>query len=181
VLFELGNVTDYNLATADRATHPYLYQLAEHYDVATLVRGSRIVYDSKAIPYKHRRLVWNRGAQCVCGSVPAVCGSTRYFRIGCRTSWGSGIIWVDAEDGFAGSVSRQERSEGSGEREGVSAGVGSTQKPGGCRIRSRRGRCWRIRSSMRGIRIFMVGENPPKLVECGDDDVWMAGMSRIMW
>jgi hypothetical protein len=55
ILFEIGNVTDYNLATADRATHPYLYKLSEHSDLATYVRGvgepGRIVYDSKAIPY----------------------------------------------------------------------------------------------------------------------------------
>ena len=55
VLFELGNVTDYNLATADRKTHPYLYQLADHFDLARYVRAqgepARIYYDGKAIPY----------------------------------------------------------------------------------------------------------------------------------
>lgn len=51
VLFELGTVTDSQLATADRAKHPYLYQLADNYDVASFVKGSRFSYDSKAIPY----------------------------------------------------------------------------------------------------------------------------------
>jgi hypothetical protein len=51
VLFELGTVTDSQLATADRARHPYLYQLADNYDVAAFVKGSRFSYDSKAIPY----------------------------------------------------------------------------------------------------------------------------------
>ncbi len=71
VLFELGNVTDYKLATADRATHPYLYKLAEHSDVARVVGGSRIVYDSTASPYNIGDWYGIEALNAYAASVPA--------------------------------------------------------------------------------------------------------------
>lgn len=75
VLFELGNVTDYQLATADRTRHPYLYQLAAHYDLAAFVNGrgepARIVYDSKAIPYNIGDWYGLEALNAYAASVPA--------------------------------------------------------------------------------------------------------------
>ena len=85
VLFELGNVTDYNLATADRATHPYLYKLAEHYDLARVVGGSRIVYDAAAIPYNIGDWYGIEALNAYAASVSRYLWQLRCFRRACRT------------------------------------------------------------------------------------------------
>jgi hypothetical protein len=75
VLFELSNVTDFKLATSDRATHPYLYKLAEHFDLAAFVRGrgepARIVYDTKEIPYNIGDWYGIEALNAYAASVPA--------------------------------------------------------------------------------------------------------------
>ncbi len=114
VLFELGNVTDYNLATADRATHPYLYKLAEHSDLAAFVRRIADCVRWHCDPLQHRRLVWNRGAQCLrrqCTREPLAARSV--FGACAGHSGGPVLPGSDAaKGGFAGSISRPERSEG---------------------------------------------------------------------
>src|SRR5207302_1115633 len=75
VLFELGNVTDFKLATADRAAHPYLYKLADHFDLAAFVRGrgepARIVYNAKEIPYNIGDWYGIEALNAYAASVPA--------------------------------------------------------------------------------------------------------------
>ena len=96
VLFELGNVTDYSLATADRKTHIYLYQMAEHFDMARYMNAqgepARFNYDDRAIPYNIGDWYGLEAFDAYAASVPS---SLWQFdlssRRGCRTFWGSGI------------------------------------------------------------------------------------------
>jgi hypothetical protein len=174
VLFELGNVTDYNLATADRATHPYLYQLAEHYDVATLVRGSRIVYDSKAIPYNIGDWYGIEALNAYAASVPGSLWQHQVFSD--RVQDILGVRY------YLGSTQRTDLREVFQGKSGVKVLENAKAFPP----------VWAVHKSLevsdskqaRAMladpqfdarhQVFMVGENPPKLVECGDDDVWMA-------
>jgi hypothetical protein len=175
VLFELGNVTDYNLATADRATHPYLYKLAEHYDLAGFVRGSRIVYDDKAIPYNIGDWYGIEALNAYAASVPASLWQHAVFSarvqdvMGIRYYLGLTPPRTDLREAFQG-------------RSGVKVFENEKAFP----------RAWAVHrvvdaGDARAMladpafdarhAVFLIGEKAPKLEACSGDDVWM---SRIM-
>jgi len=174
VLFELGNVTDYNLATADRATHPYLYKLAEHYDVAAFVRGNRIVYDSVAIPYNIGDWYGIEALNAYAASVPANLWQHQVFSarvqdiMGIRYYLGPTPPRTDLFEKFQG-------------RSGVKVFENAKAFP----------RVWSVHEASQVTdskqardrladphfdaqhQVFMIGQSPPKLAPCSDDDVWM--------
>ncbi len=175
VLFELGNVTDYNLATADRATHPYLYKLAEHSDVARVVGGSRIVYDGAAIPYNIGDWYGIEALNAYAASVPASLWQHAVFSarvqdiMGVRYYLGLTPQRGDLREAFQG-------------RSGVKVFENLKAFP----------RAWAVHAGAEVAdakqaramledpgfdarhRVFMIGQSAPKLDRCGDDDVWMA-------
>jgi hypothetical protein len=175
VLFELGNVTDYSLATADRATHPYLYKLAEHYDLAAVVRGSRIVYDDKAIPYNIGDWYGIEALNAYAASVPASLWQHAVFSarvqdvMGVRYYLGLTPPRADLHEVFQG-------------RSGVKAFENEKAFP----------RAWAVHRSVevqdskqaRALledpafdarhSVFLIGARAPKMADCGDDDVWVA-------
>jgi hypothetical protein len=173
VLFELGNVTDYNLATADRATHPYLYKLAEHYDLARVVGGSRIVYDSQAIPYNIGDWYGIEALDAYTASVPSSLWRHRVFStrvqdiLGVHYYLGWTPQRTDLREVFQG-------------RSGVKVFENEKAFP----------RVWSVHQALdlpdskaqetladptfdARHKAFLIGEEPPKLASCGDDDVWM--------
>ncbi len=168
VLFELGNVTDYNLATADRATHPYLYKLAEHYDLARFVGGSRIVYDDKAIPYNIGDWYGIEALNAYAASVPASLWQLQVFServqdvMGIRYYLGLTPQRADLREVFQG-------------RSGVKVFENAKAFP----------RVWAVHHAVARATladpafdarhsVFVIGQSPPKLDSCADDDVWMA-------
>jgi hypothetical protein len=175
VLFELGNVTDYNLATADRATHPYLYKLAEHSDLAAFVRGARIVYDSTAIPYNIGDWYGIEALNAYAASVPASLWQHEVFSarvqdiMGVRYYLGLTPQRTDLREVFQG-------------RSGVKVFENVKAFP----------RAWAVHRAVEvsdskharamladpqfdaAHATFLIGQNPPKLASCVDDEVWIA-------
>jgi Bacterial membrane protein YfhO len=178
LLFEIGNVTDYNLATADRATHPYLYTLADHFDLARYVRGqgepARVVYDTKAIDYNIGDWYGIETVNAYAASVPSSLWQHQVFSarvqdiMGVRYYFGVTPQRTDLQEVFQG-------------RSGVKVFENAKAFP----------RAWAVHRGLevadvkeaRGIladpqfdarhEVFLVGQSAPKLADCGDDDVWM--------
>jgi hypothetical protein len=174
VLLELGNVTDYNLATADRATHPYLYKLAADYDLARVVGGSRIVYDGEAIPYNIGDWYGIEAFNAYAASVPSSLWQHAVFSprvqdiLGIRYYLQRTPQRADVREVFQG-------------RSGVKVFENDKAFP----------RAWSVHQASRvpdakqaralledpqfdaRQRVFLIGENPPPLAACGQDDVWM--------
>jgi membrane protein YfhO len=175
VLFELGNVTDYNLATANRATHPYLYKLAEHYDLAAFVRGSRIVYDTTAIPYNIGDWYGIEALNAYAASVPASLWQHAVFServqdiLGIRYYLGVKPQRADLQEVFQG-------------RSGVKVFENAKAFP----------RAWAVHRTLEVAdpkqaramladpgfdalhSVFFIGQSAPKLASCNDDDVWLS-------
>jgi hypothetical protein len=175
VLFELGNVTDYNLATADRATHPYLYKLAEHYDLAAFVRGSRIVYDGTAIPYNIGDWYGIEALNAYAASVPASLWQHQVFSarvqdiMGVRYYLGLTPQRTDLREVFQG-------------RSGVKIFENAKAFPRAWAVHlavqvsdSKQARAMLADPQFDAIHeTFLIGEHPPNLASCNDDEVWMA-------
>jgi hypothetical protein len=168
VLFEVGNVTDYNLATAGRATHPYLYKLAEHSDLARFVGGSRIVYDDKAIPYNIGDWYGIEALNAYAASVPASLWRVQVFServqdiMGIRYYLGLAPPRADLREVFQG-------------RSGVKVFENAKAFP----------RVWAVHRTVARATladpafdaqhtVFLMGDGAPKLDTCEDDDVSMA-------
>jgi hypothetical protein len=175
VLFEIGNVTDYNLATADRTTHHYLYKLSEHYDVAAFVRGSRIVYDNQAIPYNIGDWYGIEALNAYAASVPSALWQHAVFSsrvqdiMGVRYYLGLKPQRPDLREVFQG-------------RSGIKVFENARAFP----------RVWAVHNAVRvedskqartmlenaafdaAQSVFLMGENAPKLSTCGNDDVWIS-------
>ncbi len=178
VLFELGNVTDYHLATADRATHPYLYQLAAHYDLAAFIKGqgepARVVYDSKAIPYNIGDWYGLEALNAYAASVPASLWQHSVFSrrvedvLGVRYYLGTAPERPDLREVFQGA-----------------SGVKIFENPRAFP------RVWSVHGSVeahdrkqaramladpafdaRNV-VFMMGEKAPPMQVCSGDEVWM--------
>ena len=170
VLFELGNVTDYNLATANRATHPYLYKLAEHFDLAGYVRGqgeaARIVYDDKAIPYNIGDWYGIETFNAYAASVPGSLWRHQVFSprvqdiLGVRYYFGLTPPRADLREVFEG-------------RSGLKIFENPQAFP----------RAWAVHAAVRAgdladpkfdarHTVFLEGE-APRLAGCEGDDVWM--------
>jgi len=174
VLFELGNVTDYNLATADRATHPYLYKLAEHYDLATFVRGSRIVYDATAIPYNIGDWYGIEALNTYAASVPRDLWQHQVFSprvqdvMGVRYYLGLTPQRPDLREVFQG-------------RSGVKVFENEKSFPPVWSVHrasevpdSKQARVMLADPQFDARhQVFLIGENPPQLSSCDNDDVWM--------
>lgn len=178
VLFELGNVTDYQLATADRAKHPYLYQLAAHYDLAAFVKGkgdpARIVYDSKAIPYNIGDWYGLEALNAYAASVPASLWQHDVFSrrvediLGVRYYFGMVPERPDLHEVFQG-ASGVKVFENPHAFPRVWTVHGSTDAPDQTRARALLADpAFNARST-----VFLVGENAPPMETCGGDDVWM--------
>jgi hypothetical protein len=178
VLFELGNVTDYNLATADRATHPYLYQLADHFDLAQYVRAqgepARVVYDAKAIPYNIGDWYGIETVNAYAASVPSSLWQQAVFSarvqdiMGVRYYFEAVPQRADLREVFQG-------------RSGVNIFENPKAFP----------RAWAVHRSSEVAdakqaramlenpgfdaqhQVFLIGQNAPALANCADDDVWM--------
>jgi hypothetical protein len=178
VLLELGAVTDSNLATADRKTHPYLYELAAHFDLARYVRAqgepARIYYDSKAIPYNIGDWYGLEAFNAYAASVPTSLWQFDLFSprvqdiLGIRYYFGPTAPRPDLRDVFEG-------------RSGQKVFENPKAFP----------RVWAVHSGAvvadaREARamtsdpkfdarhsVFEIGQNPPKLESCDGDDVWM--------
>jgi hypothetical protein len=174
VLFELGNVTDYNLATADKATHPYLYKLAEHYDVASFVRGSRIVYDSTAIPYNIGDWYGIEALNTYAASVPASLWQHAVFSarvqdiMGVQYYLGMTPQRADLREVFQG-------------RSGVKVFENSKAFPPVWAVHraasvadAKQARTMLADPAFDARHeVFLIGEQALKLAPCADDDVWM--------
>jgi hypothetical protein len=173
VLFELGNVTDYNLATADRATHPYLYKLAEHYDLAAFVQGSRIVYDSTAIPYNIGDWYGIEALNTYAASVPRDLWRQQVFSarvedvMGVRYYLGLTPQRADLREVFQG-------------RSGVKVFENAKSFPPVWSVH--RGLEVDLKQAPAMLadpqfdarhEVFLIGKTPPQLASCGDDDIWM--------
>lgn len=178
VLFELGNVTDYNLATADRKTHPYLYQLADHFDLASYVRGqgepARIVYDGKAIPYNIGDWYGIEAFNAYAASVPASLWRHQVFTprvqdiLGIRYYFGLTPQRADLREVFQG-------------RSGMKIFENPKAFP----------RAWAVHGAVDAAdwqqaramladpafdarrRVFLIGGSAPKMDVCDGDEVWM--------
>ncbi len=168
VLFELGNVTDYNLATADRTTHPYLYKLAEHSDVASVVGGSRIVYDDKAIPYNIGDWYGIEALNAYAASVPESLWQLAVFSarvqdiMGVRYYLGLTPPRADLREVFQG-------------RSGVKVFENEKAFPRAWAVHRVVGQALLSDPAFDARHaVFLVGKSTPKLEDCGDDDVWVA-------
>ncbi len=175
VLLELGNVTDYYLPTEDRATHPYLYKLAAHYDLAAFVRGSRIVYDSAAIPYNIGDWYGIEALNAYAASVPANLWQHQVFSprvqdiMGIRYYLGLTPPRADLREAFEG-------------RSGVKAFENAKAFPRAWAVHralkvdnSTQARAMLADPSFDALhRVFLIGEKPPQLENCADDDVWIS-------
>jgi hypothetical protein len=175
VLFELGNVTDYNLATADRKTHPYLYQLADHFDMARYVRAqgepARIYYDGKAIPYNIGDWYGLEAFNAYAASVPSSLwqfdlSSPRVLDIlGIRYYLGVTPPWTGLREVFEG-------------RSGLKVFENSKAFPrvwavhAGEQVADARATLSDPKFDARHI-VFEIGQKPPPLASCDGDDVWM--------
>ncbi|HTB10413.1 MAG TPA: YfhO family protein [Bryobacteraceae bacterium] len=175
VLFELGNVTDYDLAPTDRSTHPYLYKLAEHYDLAALVGGSRIVYDNSAIPYNIGDWYGIEALNAYAASVPA-----RLWQHAVFSARVQDIMGIRYYLGLT--PQRQDLREVYRGRSGVKVFENAQAFP----------RAWAVHDALRvedskqaramledpgfdaARKVFTIGENPPKLAACDNDDVAIA-------
>ena len=175
VLFELGTVTDSNLATADRKTHPYLYQLAAHFDMARYVRAqgepARIYYDSKAIPYNIGDWYGLEAFNAYAASVPGSLWEFDLFSprvqdiLGIRYFLGPTPQRPDLREAFEGA-----------------SGLKVFENPKAFP------RVWAVHRAVEAAdghatfsdpafdarhTVFEVGQSPPKLETCGGDEVWM--------
>ena len=173
VLFELGNVTDSQLATADRAKHPYLYKLSEHFDLAAFVRGrgepARIVYDNQAIPYNIGDWYGLEALNAYAASVPAALWKHPLFSarvqdiLGVRYYFEAAPERSDLQEVFQG-------------RSGLKVFENAKAFP----------RTWSVHNVAAGDwatladpkfdarhSVFLVGEKPPVLQACDGDEVWM--------
>jgi hypothetical protein len=178
VLFELGNVTDYNLATADRKTHPYLYQMAEHFDLASYVRGqgepARIYYDGKAIPYNIGDWYGLETFDTYAASVPGSLwqfdlSSPRVLNIlGIRYYFGLTPQRPGLREVFEGR---------SGQKvfENPKAFPRVWAVHGGLEVADAREARATLSDEKFDARhnVFEIGQSPPKLASCDGDDIWM--------
>ena len=175
VLFELGNVTDYNLATADRKTHPYLYQLADHFDMARYVRAqgepARVYYDGKAIPYNIGDWYGLEAFNAYAASVPSALwqfdlSNKRVLDIlGIRYYFGVTPPWPGLREVFEGR-SGQKIFENPKAFPRVWA-VHATQA-----VADARATLSDPKFDARHV-VFEIGQQPPALASCDGDDVWM--------
>jgi hypothetical protein len=178
VLFELSNVTDYSLATADRKTHPYLYTLADHYDLAAFVRGrgvpGRIVYDSKAIPYNVGDWYGLEALSTYAASVPASLWSQPVFSP--RVQDVLGVLYY-----FGITPQRPDLQQVFEGRSGVKVFENLKAFPRAWAVhKSLSVSDWSKASAMLADpafdarhEVFLIGEIPPKLATCEGDEVWM--------
>ncbi len=175
VLFELGTVTDYNLATADPKTHPYLYQLAAHFDMARYARGqgepTRIYYDGKAIPYNIGDWYGLEAFDTYAASVPASLWQFDLFTprvqdiLGIRYYLGPTAQRPELREVFQG-------------KSGLKVFENQKAFP----------RVWAVHGAVEVAdahatlsdekfdarhTVFEVGQKPPRLESCDGDDVWM--------
>jgi len=174
VLFELGNVTDYNLATADRATHPYLYKLADHYDLAAFVRGSRIVYDATAIPYNIGDWYGIEALNTYAASVPRDLWQHQVFSprvqdvMGVHYYLGLTPPRADLHEVFQG-------------RSGVKVFENDKSFPPVWSVHrtsevadSKQARAMLADPQFDARhQVFLIDQTPPQLTSCADDDVWI--------
>jgi hypothetical protein len=178
VLFELGNVTDYNLATADRKTHPYLYQLAEHFDLAAYVRGqgepARVYYDAKAIPYNIGDWYGLEAFNTYAASVPSNLWQFDLFSprvqdiLGIRYYFGTTAQRPDLREVFEGR-SGQKVFENPQAFPRVWAVHGALEVAD-----SREARAMLSDPKFDARHnVFEIAGNPPKLEACAGDEVWM--------
>jgi hypothetical protein len=178
VLFELSNVTDFKLATSDRATHPYLYKLAEHFDLAAFVRGrgepARIVYDVKEIPYNIGDWYGIEALNAYAASVPASLWRHQLFSsrvqdvMGVRYYFGATPQRTDLQEVFQGrsGVRIFENAKAFPRAWSVHQGVEAGD--------ARQARAMLANSGFDARHtVFLVGENAPKLANCDGDEVWM--------
>jgi hypothetical protein len=175
VLFELGTVTDSNLATADRKTHPYLYQLADHFDMARYVRAqgepARIYYDSKAIPYNIGDWYGLEAFNSYAASVPASLWQFDLFSprvqdiLGIRYYFGPVPQWPGLREVFEGR---------SGQKifENPNAFPRVWAVHSGLEVADGRATLTDPKFDARHS-VFEIGQKPPALESCGGDDVWM--------
>jgi hypothetical protein len=174
VLFELGNVTDYNLATADRATHPYLYKLAEHYDLAAFVRGSRIVYDATAIPYNIGDWYGIEALNTYAASVPRDLWQHQVFSprvqdvMGVHYYLGLTPPRADLHEVFQGRSGVKVF-----ENEKSFPPVWSVHRASNVPDSKQAGAMLADPQFDARQQVFLIGENPPQLSSCAEDDVWM--------
>jgi len=178
VLFELGNVTDYNLATADRKTHPYLYQMAEHFDMARYVRAqgepARIYYDGKAIPYNIGDWYGLEAFNTYAASVPSSLWQFDLFSprmqdiLGIRYYFGPTSQRTDLREVF-------ESRSGQKIFENLKAFPRVWAVHSGLEVRDAVEARAMMSDPKFDVRhtVFEIGQNPPKLESCGGDDVWM--------
>jgi hypothetical protein len=178
VLFELGTVTDSNLATADRKTHPYLYQLADHFDMARYVRAqgepARIYYDGKAIPYNIGDWYGLEAFDTYAASVPSSLWQFDLFTprvqdiLGIRYYFGPVPQRADLRQVFEGS---------SGQKifENPNAFPRVWAAHSGLEVGDARDARAMMSDPKFDARhsVFEIGQNPPKLEACDGDDVWM--------
>jgi hypothetical protein len=175
VLFELGNVTDYNLATADRKTHPYLYQLADHFDMARYVRSqgepARIYYDAQAIPYNIGDWYGLEAFNAYAASVPSALwqfdlSSPRVLDIlGIRYYFGVTPPWPGLREVFEGH-------SGLKVFENPKAFPRVWAVHAGQQVADARATLSDLKFDARHI-VFEIGQQPPALASCDGDDVWM--------
>jgi hypothetical protein len=178
VLFELGNVTDFNLATADRKTHPYLYGLADHFDLARYVRAqgepARIYYDATAIPYNIGDWYGLEAFNTYAASVPAGLwqfdlSSPRVLDIlGIRYYFGPVPQWPGLREVFEGR-SGQKVFENPRAFPRVWAVHGALEVAD---AREARAMLSDPKFDARH-NVFEIGQQPPPLQSCDGDDVWM--------
>ncbi len=178
VLFERGNVTDYKLATADRATHPYLFKLAEHFDLAAFVKGqgepARVVYDATAIPYNIGDWYGIETLNAYAASVLSNLWSHQVFSarvqdiLGIRYYFGATPQRSDLREVFQG-------------RSGLKVFENAKAFP----------RAWSVHGTAEAAnmdqartmladpnfdarhKVFLIGEAAPKLESCDGDEMWM--------
>jgi hypothetical protein len=178
VLFELGTVTDSNLATADRKTHPYLFSLASHFDMARYVRAqgepARIYYDGKAIPYNIGDWYGLETFDAYAASVPSSLWQFDLFSprvqdiLGIRYYFGQVPQRPDLREVFQGAS-------------GLKIFESPTSFPrvwavhGGREVAdSQQARATLSDATFDARRnVFEIGQEPPKLQSCEGDDVWM--------
>lgn len=178
VLFELGNVTDFNLATADPKTHPYLYKLAAHFDLARYVRAqgepARIYYDGKAIPYNIGDWYGLEAFDAYAASVPSSLWMFDLFSprvqdiLGIRYYFGPSAQRTDLKEVFEGAS-------------GLKVFENPKAFPRVWAVHEARevadAREARATLSDPGFdarrNVFLIWQQPPKLETCEGDEVWM--------
>jgi hypothetical protein len=179
ILFELGNVTDYWLpSTADHTRTQYLSRMAAHFDIARYLKAqgefARFTYDEKEIPYNIGDWYGIEAFNAYAASVPSNLWAHDIFServqniLGIRYYLGKTPARADQSEVFIGQA-------------GVNVYENSNAFP----------RVWSVHQSRKVIgpkqahdllgdpgfnardEVFLVGEVPPRLASCKEDEVWM--------